>query len=158
MFFGVPLKEVGATSFEGFDNGFPYNHIAEPRTLLQPDELVMRESIRRGLQFQRWYTDFIMWGYVDPRTGQEIQAPRVVEELREKWIAYEKMREEMAKGPVKEEMVGEPAKEGMAREPVEEEMVTEPTVGEMATEPVEEESSGPNVVGTVSQQLPLPEA
>lgn len=107
-FFGIPRAEVGSLGLEGWDEAAAADGASEPRALLAVDELVMREGIRRGLRLQRWYVDFVMWGYVDPRSGREVRLPAVVEELRAKWIEHEeevrkeKEREEMEEGARRE--------------------------------------------------------
>lgn len=70
--FGVDPKDVGALQFEGYtrvDNG--------AQRLQTPDELVLRESIRRKLNMGRLYIE-ILSRYDDPPTRRE---PSWVEEV-----------------------------------------------------------------------------
>ncbi|KAF4544097.1 GTP cyclohydrolase i [Lasiodiplodia theobromae] len=55
--FGVPVHQIGMLCREGWRQGAPL--------LLRPDQLVLRESARRGLNMQRCFLDFMLWGYID---------------------------------------------------------------------------------------------
>ncbi|EFR01191.1 hypothetical protein MGYG_04193 [Nannizzia gypsea CBS 118893] len=60
--FGIPPNEIGMTQYEG------WGKTRSRYVLLRPDELIIRESVRRGLNLQFHYTDMFLWGYVNPRT------------------------------------------------------------------------------------------
>ncbi|EDN02624.1 predicted protein [Histoplasma mississippiense (nom. inval.)] len=63
--FGIPAHEVGIVQYQGWGR-------TRNRTLLQrPDELLLKESIRRGLELQQRYTDMFLWGYINPNTMQD---------------------------------------------------------------------------------------
>ncbi|PGH11920.1 hypothetical protein AJ79_04612 [Helicocarpus griseus UAMH5409] len=62
--FGIPPNEIGIVQYEGWGR-------TGSRVLLQrPDELLLKESIRRGLELQQRYTDMFLWGYINPATLQ----------------------------------------------------------------------------------------
>ena len=67
---GVPPEEVGKGHLEGWGLG--------TRKLLRPDELVMRESVRRNLDFHKRYMDMMVWGYIDSKTLEDIPADKPV--------------------------------------------------------------------------------
>ncbi|KAI5303736.1 hypothetical protein KEM56_007241 [Ascosphaera pollenicola] len=70
--FGVAPEEIGMTQYEAWGKG-------KSRIPLQrPDELVMKESIRRGLKLHKKYTDMMLWGYVSMQTFEDIE-PQVLE-------------------------------------------------------------------------------
>lgn len=61
---GVPANEVGKGQLEGWGTG--------KARLLRPDDLIMREGIRRELDLHKRYLDMILWGYIDKRTFEDI--------------------------------------------------------------------------------------
>ncbi|KAL2375105.1 hypothetical protein RJ035_004853 [Blastomyces gilchristii] len=63
--FGVPAHEVGIVQYQCW--GRTGNRVP----LQRPDELLLKESIRRGLDLQQRYTDMFLWGYINPRTMQD---------------------------------------------------------------------------------------
>ncbi|OJD17565.1 hypothetical protein ACJ73_08791 [Blastomyces percursus] len=63
--FGVPAHEVGIVQYQCW--GRTGNRIQ----LQRPDELLLKESIRRGLDLQQRYTDMFLWGYINPRTMRD---------------------------------------------------------------------------------------
>ncbi|PGH04282.1 hypothetical protein GX51_03627 [Blastomyces parvus] len=63
--FGVPAHEVGIVRYQCW--GRTGNRIL----LQRPDELLLKESIRRGLDLQQRYTDMFLWGYINPRTMRD---------------------------------------------------------------------------------------
>jgi len=67
---GVPANEVGKGQNEGWGRG--------SARLLRPDDLVMREGIRRGLDIHKRYMDMLVWGYIDPQTFEEIPIPQLI--------------------------------------------------------------------------------
>ncbi|KAI5291952.1 Dual-specificity kinase, spindle pole body (SPB) duplication and spindle checkpoint function [Ascosphaera acerosa] len=70
--FDVPAAEVGTTQYEAWGR-------QQSRALLQrPDELVLMESIRRGLRLHTRLKDMFLWGYVDPKTFRNCE-PQVLE-------------------------------------------------------------------------------
>ncbi|KAI5281159.1 hypothetical protein KEM54_003400 [Ascosphaera aggregata] len=70
--FGIPPEEVGIVQYEAW--GKSTSRIP----LQRPDELVMKESIRRGLKLHKKYTDMFLWGYVNPNTFENL-GPQVLE-------------------------------------------------------------------------------
>ncbi|KKZ66343.1 hypothetical protein EMCG_07944 [[Emmonsia] crescens] len=72
--FGIPAHEVGIVQYQGWGR-------TGNRTALQrPDELLLKESIRRGLELQQRYTDMFLWGYINPNTMRDY--PSVVRRRR----------------------------------------------------------------------------
>jgi hypothetical protein len=63
--FGIPPEEIGIGHLEGWGAGKVH--------LIRPDELVMRESVRRHLGLKQHITQMMLWGYVDPITGENIK-------------------------------------------------------------------------------------
>ena len=79
---GVPAKEVGRGMFEGWGSG--------RKRILRPDELVMREGIRRKLNLHRRYLDMMLWGHVDNNSMEDIWPLQVPEsEVEEEMEAEE---------------------------------------------------------------------
>ncbi len=67
---GVPAEKVGKGHLEGWGLG--------RKTLLRPDELVMREAIRRKLDLHKRYMDMMIWGYVNSKTLENIPTNQMV--------------------------------------------------------------------------------
>ncbi|KAK2814116.1 hypothetical protein FQN50_000520 [Emmonsiellopsis sp. PD_5] len=65
--FGIPPEEVGIMQYQGW--GRTGNRIR----LQRPDELLLKESIRRKLELQTKYTDMFLWGYINPRTMENFE-------------------------------------------------------------------------------------
>ncbi|KAK8187235.1 hypothetical protein IWZ00DRAFT_330602 [Phyllosticta capitalensis] len=65
--FGVPAGKVGSLCCEDWTPGRP--------VLLRPDEVILGECIRRQLDLNRCFVDFMLWGYVSWRSGYEIPLP-----------------------------------------------------------------------------------
>ncbi|KLJ08956.1 hypothetical protein EMPG_15614 [Blastomyces silverae] len=63
--FGIPAHEIGIVQYQCW--GRTGNRIP----LQRPDELLLKESIRRGLDLQQRYTDMFLWGYINPRTMRD---------------------------------------------------------------------------------------
>ena len=61
---GVPANAVGRGQLEGWGVG--------REKLLRPDELVVREAIRRRLELDNEYLHMMLWGYIDPSTFEDI--------------------------------------------------------------------------------------
>lgn len=61
----IPPWEVGVGHLEGWGAGCQH--------LRRPDELVMRESVRRGLGLKHHLMHMLLYGYVDPITGLNIE-------------------------------------------------------------------------------------
>lgn len=61
---GVPAKEIGTLQLEGWGPG--------PAVLLRPDEVIMREAMRRKMDLHEKYIDMMLWGYIDKKTGEDI--------------------------------------------------------------------------------------
>jgi len=66
---GVPEEEWGLLSREGWEPGGAKMESAV--------DMVVDESIRRGLHVQQYYLDFVLYGYVDPVTGSNLPAPKL---------------------------------------------------------------------------------
>jgi len=74
--FGIPRAEVGLLKRE-FWGRLTYNTATrqkvhgfrnrgrEPAFLIRPDQLVLREAVRRGLVFRKQFLRALLWGYVD---------------------------------------------------------------------------------------------
>lgn len=62
---GIPPAEIGIGHLEGWGAGRIH--------LLRPDELVIDESVRRRLNLKDHILTMMLWGYVDPLTGQNIE-------------------------------------------------------------------------------------
>ncbi|CZS99570.1 uncharacterized protein RCO7_07911 [Rhynchosporium graminicola] len=71
--FGIPPKEIGVGHLEGWGKGRIH--------LLRPDELVVREAVRRKLDLKNHIMGMMLWGYVDSVTGMD--TPPTEEE---KWM------------------------------------------------------------------------
>ncbi|KAM5437494.1 hypothetical protein McanMca71_000893 [Microsporum canis] len=65
--FGVPPNEIGMTQYEG------WGKTQSRFLLLRPDELILKESIRRQLNLHLHYTNMFLWGYVNPITKNNVQ-------------------------------------------------------------------------------------
>ncbi|KAF5875940.1 uncharacterized protein Bfra_002336 [Botrytis fragariae] len=66
--FDVPEHEIGIAHLEGWGKGSKH--------LMRIDELVMREATRRELGFKEHIVMMLLWGYVDPLTGENLQPSR----------------------------------------------------------------------------------
>lgn len=62
--FGVPLGDLSRLKGENWRPWAP--------KLMRPDELVFKESIRRGLRFQDKLIDLMLWGNLHPVTGKDV--------------------------------------------------------------------------------------
>ncbi|KAI9720331.1 MAG: hypothetical protein M1828_005715 [Chrysothrix sp. TS-e1954] len=85
--FGVPPEQIGSLRREGWGRTWPHPMLPAlgtslgspkytPRLLIRPDELIMREGIRRGLKLDTFYRDMMMSGYVDPIKCKNIPVPK----------------------------------------------------------------------------------
>ncbi|KAH7042602.1 hypothetical protein B0J12DRAFT_673386 [Macrophomina phaseolina] len=54
---GVPMEKVGSLSKEWWRQDGKY--------LLRPDELLLKEGVRRGMNIHRCFLDYMLWGYID---------------------------------------------------------------------------------------------
>lgn len=63
--FGVQPAEIGVGHLEGWGRGRAH--------LLRPDELVVREAVRRALGLKEHLMGMMLWGYVDLVTGKDIK-------------------------------------------------------------------------------------
>jgi hypothetical protein len=75
--FGVKANEVGKGKFEYWGKRTAVDLGREVQVLLRPEQLVMREAVRRGLRFHRHFLRSLLYGYVRPDT-LENYAPRVL--------------------------------------------------------------------------------
>ncbi|TGO33865.1 hypothetical protein BHYA_0224g00210 [Botrytis hyacinthi] len=66
--FDVPERELGTAHLEGWGKGSKH--------LMRIDELVMREATRRELGFKEHIMIMLLWGYVDPLTGENLRPSR----------------------------------------------------------------------------------
>ena len=60
--FGVPFEEIGKMKFEYWGRAKGLKR--EAKFLLRPDQLVMREAVKRGLRFHKHFLRSMMYGYV----------------------------------------------------------------------------------------------
>ena len=58
---GVPPRDIGRGEYEAWGRG--------SRKILRPDEIVMRESLSRGLLIHAQILDMMLWGHIDKRNG-----------------------------------------------------------------------------------------
>ncbi|KAH8686059.1 hypothetical protein BGZ60DRAFT_477942 [Tricladium varicosporioides] len=65
---GIAGKDIGRDHLEGWGRGRVH--------LARPDELVIREAVRRRLDMKNHLMEMMLWGYVDPTTGANIQVTR----------------------------------------------------------------------------------
>ncbi|KAH6881563.1 hypothetical protein BKA58DRAFT_4905 [Alternaria rosae] len=63
----VPEEQWGLLSLEGWNE--------DGKRMPHALDLVITESIRRGLDVQQYYLDFVMYGYGDSKTGENIPVP-----------------------------------------------------------------------------------
>jgi hypothetical protein len=66
---GVKEAEWGLLSYEEWRRG--------ERNLESALDMLVKETVRRGLNIQRYLLDFVTYGYVDDRTGCNIPIPRM---------------------------------------------------------------------------------
>jgi hypothetical protein len=64
--FGIPPEKIGIEHLEGWGKGRVH--------LMRPDELVIKESVRRSLGLKHHIMEMMLWGYVDPITGRDTPA------------------------------------------------------------------------------------
>ncbi|KAL6722159.1 hypothetical protein ACLMJK_001266 [Lecanora helva] len=64
---GIPGKDVGRLRYEGWGEG--------QRLFVPVDELVMKEAIRRKMRLYDFYTDMMIWGYINKKTWQDVRTP-----------------------------------------------------------------------------------
>ena len=62
--FNVPLEDCGRLGCEYWLPSFS--------KLKRPDEIIMKESIRRGLKFKEKLMDLMLWGNLHPTTGEDV--------------------------------------------------------------------------------------
>jgi hypothetical protein len=65
--FGVPPRDVGTLQFEG------YGRTGSRVRLQRPDELILKESVRRELNMEQKYLQMFLWGHVKPNTMKREQ-------------------------------------------------------------------------------------
>ncbi|KIW98621.1 uncharacterized protein Z519_00282 [Cladophialophora bantiana CBS 173.52] len=73
--FGVPPDKVGKGKLEYWGLRTAEQLGREPEVLLRPDQLIIREAFRRGMQIEKHYIKFMLYGYVRPDTLEDY-APR----------------------------------------------------------------------------------
>ena len=71
--FGVPFEEIGKGKLEYWGRAVSIQR--EAKQLLRPDQLVMREAVKRGLRFHKHFLRCMLYGYVRMDTLQDY-APR----------------------------------------------------------------------------------
>lgn len=65
---GVPEEQWGLLNLEGWhEDGIKMEHAVN---------MVITEGVRRGLNVQQYYLDFVMYGWVDEKTGENFPIPR----------------------------------------------------------------------------------
>lgn len=73
--FGIAAKDVGKGRYEYWGKKTAGELGREVQVLLRPEQLVMREAVRRGMRFQKHFLRCLLYGYVRPDT-LENYAPR----------------------------------------------------------------------------------
>lgn len=73
--FGVAAKDVGKGRYEYWGKKTTRELGREVQVLLRPEQLVMREVVRRGMRFQKHFLRCLLYGYVRPDTLEDY-APR----------------------------------------------------------------------------------
>ena len=111
---GIPWCEVGQLQYEGWGKG-------RPQRFVPIEDLVMRETVRRGLGMEKHYLDMMLHGYVNKKTwedvwtGEQVRARKRTEReeatLRERYEAREGVQEVEA-GPAGDGPDLEPEKKG----------------------------------------------
>ena len=77
--FGVPREECGKLKLQ-YWGGREYEVMKERLNgqgegvlwLLRPDQLIVREAVRRGVRFKGYYLKCLLYGFVDPRTLRDV--------------------------------------------------------------------------------------
>ncbi|MCJ1475873.1 hypothetical protein MMC13_004537 [Lambiella insularis] len=72
---GVHPDDVGALQREGYGQG--------KKLLIAPDDLIMRECVRRSLNLHRFYVDMMLWGNINPKTFENIMPGQSAEKEEE---------------------------------------------------------------------------
>ncbi len=92
---GIPAHQIGALKWEN------WSQRGRVTKLMRPDQLVVRECVKRGLPLDKMFVEFMLYGYVDPETGENIPLPkkseadRVVDDMiKEDEVDHEKDYEE----------------------------------------------------------------
>ena len=65
---GVPPQEVGRLQYEGWGLG--------KRKFMPLDEMIVAESVRRGLGLGDYYIDMMLYGFIDKKTGRDVRTPK----------------------------------------------------------------------------------
>ncbi|ETI24724.1 hypothetical protein G647_04094 [Cladophialophora carrionii CBS 160.54] len=73
--FGVPASEIGRGRLEYWGLKTEEDIGRKLHGLLRPDQLIVREAIKRGMRFEKHYLRFLLYGYVRPDTLEDY-APR----------------------------------------------------------------------------------
>lgn len=75
--FGLPQAEWGRMQREYWGRKLDKNGVPVPvntlSTLLRPDQLIVREAVKRGLRFAGHYVRFMLYGYVHPKTLDDFE-------------------------------------------------------------------------------------
>ncbi|KAI9846334.1 MAG: hypothetical protein M1837_004187 [Sclerophora amabilis] len=75
--FGIPPDQIGKGCLESWGKG--------TRLLLRPDQLVMKEAVKRDLCLEEHFVNMMLWGYIDPITFENIKVKK--EEMMEEGIS-----------------------------------------------------------------------
>ena len=94
--FGIPAEWGGRLMQEGWTHG-PVSS-----NLMAPDELIMKEGIRRDLRLNRWYLDMLLWGNIDLETREDIWPPSM-EQRRAELKQQRERHKGKGKRPLEEE-------------------------------------------------------
>jgi hypothetical protein len=84
--FGIPADRVGRGKLEYWGLRSAAQLERNPEVLLRPDQLVVREAMKRGLRLGKHYVKFMLYGYVRPDTLEDYaprQYGRRIEELKD---------------------------------------------------------------------------
>jgi hypothetical protein len=69
--FGIPGDEIGKLRMEYWGEKSTHDTGKPCTFLLRPDQLVMREIIRRGILFSKHFLRCMLWGYIDIVTMED---------------------------------------------------------------------------------------
>ena len=75
--FAVPANEVGKLKLEYWGRTPDRSLKRPPQLLLRPDQLVMREAIKRGLRFHKHFLRCLTYGYVRMDTLEDYEPRRM---------------------------------------------------------------------------------
>lgn len=110
---GVPAGEVGRGELEGW--GMAGDKAGKRERLLRVDQLVMMESVRRGMRLEKEVMEMMLWGYIDLKTGENVKVEEVEEVEEEESIWSGCSDEEVEDHEMEDSGVGGEGGEGAAQ-------------------------------------------